>query len=86
MTRGPGQVWGPVVDTVASGNTVRLTGAKSYGFGCYGACTPAHLVLSDNDIRAGWYVGWVDGTFTTTGNTYRGELWFPLGRGDSWLP
>ncbi|MGV3564036.1 MAG: right-handed parallel beta-helix repeat-containing protein [Nocardioides sp.] len=86
MTRGPGQVWGPVVDTVATGNTVRLTGAKSYGFGCYGACTPAHLVLSDNDIRAGWYVGWVDGTFTTTGNTYRGELWFPLGRGDSWLP
>jgi hypothetical protein len=86
MTRGAGQVWGPVIDTVAEGNTVRLTGEKSFGFGCYGGCTPTNLVMRGNTISAGWYVGWVDGTFTTTGNTYRGELWFPLGTGDTWIP
>lgn len=85
MTRGPGQVWGPVTDTVAERNTVALTGEDSFGFGCYGGCTASHLVMKDNTISAGWYVGWVDGTFTSTGNTYSGELWFPLGPGDRHL-
>ena len=82
MTRGAGQVWGPVYNTVVEANRVTLTGAKSFGFGCYGGCTPKILVMRGNLISAGWYVGWADGTFRTTGNTYRGELWFRLGPGD----
>ncbi len=82
MTRGAGQVWGPVVNTVAQGNTVSLTGAKSFGFGCYGGCTPEILVMRRNSISAGWYVGWADGTFRSSDNTYRGEVWFRLGPGD----
>ncbi len=82
MTRGGEQHWGPVTNTVARGNTVRLTGAKSFGFGCYGGCTPGILTLRRNTISAGWYVGWADGTFRTVENRYRGELWFDLGPGD----
>ncbi|WP_193605888.1 right-handed parallel beta-helix repeat-containing protein [Nocardioides dongkuii] len=82
MTRGGAQVWGPVNGTVAERNRVRLTGAHSFGFGCYGGCTPRILTLRDNTISAGWYVGWVDGTFDSANNRYRGELWFDLGPGD----
>lgn len=83
MTRGPGQTWGPVVGTVAEHNTVRLTGAKSFGFGCYGGCTPKILTLRRNVIVAGWYAGWADGTFASAQNIYGGEIWFDLARTDS---
>lgn len=87
MTRGPGQHWGPVTDTRAKKNTVTLTGDGSFGFGCYGKCTPQHLELKRNSISAVHYIGYVDGTFTTENNLYeRGELWFKLGPGDIWEP
>lgn len=82
MTRGAGQTWGPVRGTVAEHNSVRLTGAHSFGFGCYGGCTPGILRLQRNILVAGWYVGTVDGRLATTDNLFRGELWFPLGPGD----
>lgn len=83
MTRGAGQVWGPVRDTVAAHNEVRLTGAKSFGFGCYGGCTPTILTLRHNVIVAGWYAGWADGTFASSDNVYGGEIWFPLSPSDA---
>jgi hypothetical protein len=83
MTRGAGQVWGPVTDTVAEYNDVRLTGAKSFGFGCYGGCTPSILALGHNTIVAGWYAGWADGTFASSDNVYGGEIWFLLSLTDS---
>lgn len=82
MTRGPGQHWGPVVGTTATRNDVRLTGPGSFGFGCYGGCTATHLVMRDNTVSARRYVGWVDGTFASSGNVWSGEVWFPLGPGD----
>lgn len=82
QTRGAGQHWGPVTGTIVDGNTVRLSGAKSYGFGCYGGCTPNILDLRRNTILAGWYVGWADGTFRSANNLFRGEIWFELGPGD----
>lgn len=83
MTRGAGQVWGPVRDTIAEHNDVRLTGAKSFGFGCYGDCTPGILKLRHNVIVAGWYAGWTDGTFGSSDNVYGGEIWFDLSPSDS---
>lgn len=86
LTRGAGQTrWGPVTGTTARANTVELTGPEAFGFGCYGSCTPENLDLRRNDIAASWYVGYVDGTFTSRANTYTGELWFDLGPKDRWL-
>lgn len=51
VTRGA-STFGPVRDTVATHNSVRLTGAGSKGISCHPNCTPGILQIGSNVIQA----------------------------------
>lgn len=72
ITRGAGDLFGPVSKTVAKRNKVVHTGKGSQGFWCGGDCTAATLWLESNTIYAFGLVGWVEGTIGGRNNTYGG--------------
>lgn len=72
VTRGAGQVFGPVTGTLVVNNTVRLTGADAVGVGCYGGCGTDVLTVRNNivDVNGGWSNA--DGPFVSQHNVYNG--------------
>ena len=90
ITRGEGDSFGPVYGTVASHNSVALTGARSQAFWCGGTCGPHVLDLHANVIAAsgiGFARGPGLGPVQLTGagggdNVYQGSVSFELSPGD----
>lgn len=82
VTRGAGQVFGPVLGTTVVNNTVRLTGADTIGIGCYGGCGTDVLTVRNNivDVNGGWSNA--DGPFVSQYNLFDGWWGVPLGATD----
>lgn len=82
VTRGAGQVFGPVARTLVEHTTVRLTGADAIGIGCYGGCGTDVLAVRNSivDVAGGWSNA--DGPYVSEANVYSGWWGGPLGPGD----
>lgn len=68
--RGAGSKWGPNLRTVATNNTVYLTGAQSQGIVCTGGCARDILDLRNNLIWTEWKAAYVDGQPREDHNLY----------------
>ncbi len=82
VTRGAGQVFGPVHGTLVEHTTVRLTGSEAIGIGCYGGCGTGVLTVRNSivDVNGGWSNA--DGPYVSEANVYDGWWGGPLGPGD----
>lgn len=74
ITRGAESSWGPVLDTRADRNDVRLTGARSEGFVCHAGCSPRILTMTYNVVSAVRKIGYADGPFGGGHNRWLGGL------------
>lgn len=82
VTRGAGEVFGPVTGTLVEHTTVRLTGSDAIGVGCYGGCGTDVLTVRNSivDVDGGWSNA--DGPYVSQGNLYAGWWGGPLGASD----
>ncbi len=84
VTRGGGDQFGPVRDTMFANNSLYLTGAKSKGLICYAGCTSAILTARNNIVVARGDTVWTDGALKEDHNVFWGgnvHLKAGLGRG-----
>jgi hypothetical protein len=70
VTRGPGDMYGPVYRTRLYNNTVYLSGAHSYAIQCYGGCAPGILTFRNNIVWAEDRIGYADNAFDEGNNIY----------------
>ncbi|MGI8459404.1 MAG: right-handed parallel beta-helix repeat-containing protein [Propionibacteriaceae bacterium] len=72
VTRGGGDQFGPVKDTLFANNSFYLTGARSKGLICYAGCNSAILTARNNIVVARGSTVWTDGAMKEDHNLFWG--------------